>query len=730
MKILSLTTLYPNAANPHHGIFVENRLRHVQKRHKLDLRVVAPVPWFPFKSEQFGAYAKYAKAPRSEKRHGIEVTYPRYLLVPKVGMTAAALTLQRCFEQEMERLLEDGWDFDVVDAHYYYPDGVAAARAAEKYGKPVLITARGTDINLIPQYPRQREMILEASAIAGASISVCQALKDEMGNIGLATEKIHVLRNGVDLDMFQPAERDAARQKLDVSGKVILSVGHLIERKGHDLIIEALDDLPNITLMIAGDGPDKSALMAQAQTSGVADRVRFLGAVPHHDLPSAYSAADVLVLASSREGWPNVLLEALACGTPCAVSPVWGNAEVINSPEAGIVCDSRSPEAISRAISELFQDLPDRTQTRRFAEQYSWDQTSDSLFSLFRQTVASHAEKKKTTTGTKDWLIGTTCELKEMKPSLIVTVDTEEIFDWSDTSYSAHSVAHPKDIARFQTVCEQNSFKPLYFMSWPLMQDPSTVAYFKELHEAGKADLGLHLHAWVTPPIEGDHTPYTSYQCNLPEDLHKRKLETLVTAFKAAFGVSPIAHRAGRYGVSPMIHQHLIDVGVPYDFSPAAGFDLSGDGGPDFSAFDNKPWWRQETGDSQKLLCVPVTGARSIRRTRRVIPNSSKETLPGWVKKTTASLRLSPEHFNVEDLQALTKAVIDRETPLLVYSLHSTSLTQGATPYSQSTEGIEKILNTTDNYLRWFKENIGTHTCLSQVVKEAEKERPQLRDAN
>ncbi|MCI5046753.1 MAG: glycosyltransferase [Aquisalinus sp.] len=721
MKILSLTTLYPNAANPHHGIFVENRLRHVRKRHNLDLRVVAPVPWFPFQSDKFGAYAKYAKAPHAETRHDIEITYPRYLLLPKVGMTAAAHTLQHCFEREIEKLLDSGWDFDLVDAHYYYPDGVAAARAAEKFGKPVIITARGTDINLIPQYPRQREMILEASAIASASVSVCQALKDEMGNIGLASEKIHVLRNGVDLDMFKPADRNATRQELNVTGKVILSVGHLIERKGHYLIIEALEDMPDVTLMIAGDGPDRSALAEQARKSGVADRVHFLGAVPHHNLPSVYSAADGLVLASSREGWPNVLLEALACGTPCVVTPVWGNAEVISAPEAGVVCDARTPEAISRAVSHLFHNLPDRAQTRQFAEQYSWDQTSDSLMSLFHKTVTGHVAKRTAAITAQDWRIGRTCELNEMEPSLLVTVDTEEIFDWSDTTYSAHSVARPEDISLFQEVCEKNGFKPLYFVSWPLMQDRATITYFKALSETGKADLGLHLHAWVTPPFEGEHTPYTSYQCNLPEDLHRRKLETLVSAFKAAFGFAPLSHRAGRYGVSPMVHEHLIEAGIPYDFSPAAGFDLSQDGGPDFSASGNKPWWRQEY-DGGKLLCVPVTGARSIRRTRHVISGSNKESLPDWVKRTTASLRLSPENFDMQDLQALTKAITERETPLLVYSLHSTSLTQGATPYSQGAKDIQKILDTTQDYLRWFREKVGTDICLHRVVSEAAKE--------
>lgn len=699
---------------------MENRLRHVQKRHNLDLRVVAPVPWFPFKSGIFGSYARYARAPLSETRHGIEVSHPRYMLPPKIGMTAAAYTLQWCFEAEMQRLIDDGWDFDLVDAHYYYPDGVAAARAAEKFGKPVVITARGTDINLIPQYRRQRDMILEASAIAAASISVCQALKDEMGEIGLAKEKIQVLRNGVDLTMFKPVDREATRQKLNLTGKTILSVGHLIERKGHHLIIEAMAAMQDVTLLVAGDGPDKAALLAQAESAGCADRVRFLGAVPHHDLAEIYSATDILVLASSREGWPNVLLEALACGTPCVVSPVWGNAEVITAPAAGVVCSARSPEAIADAVNRVFANPPDRAETRKFAERYSWDQTSDRVMQLYSETVENHADRPMARIASPDWSVERLCELPDISPSLLVTVDTEEIFDWDNSDYKTHKVAPPEDIARFQSVCDRNGIKPLYFITWPLMQDAASVAYFKTLHETGKADLGLHLHAWVTPPFEGEHTAVTSYQCNLSATLHRQKLRTLIDAFEKVFGFTPISHRAGRYGVSPTVHEHLVEAGIRYDFSPGAGFDLSHDGGPDFSATGNTPWWRKADNGNESLLCVPVTGGRSIKRTRKVISGSpTARALPLLLKKTTAPLRLSPENFELEDLKALTHAVRENETPLLVYSLHSTSLTPQATPYSQMETDIEKILDTTDSYLKWFNGDIGRPTDLHQLISDA-----------
>src|SRR5436190_20168508 len=132
MKVLTYTTLYPNAAQPHHGIFVEQRLRQVRRRRDLPVRVIAPVPWFPFDHPRFGAYAAYARTPRVEERHGMEIAHPRYPVIPAVGMTVAPPLLAGATLPAVHRLQRDGFDFDLIDAHYFYPDGVAAAWIAKR----------------------------------------------------------------------------------------------------------------------------------------------------------------------------------------------------------------------------------------------------------------------------------------------------------------------------------------------------------------------------------------------------------------------------------------------------------------------------------------------------------------------------------------------------------------------------------------------------------------------
>ena len=384
-RILTYTTLYPSASAPNHGIFVENRLRHLVATGAVESEVVAPVPWFPFRHARFGRYAAMARNPADETRHGIRIEHPRYVVVPKFGMSLTPLTL---FWGSRSLIRASAANVDLIDAHYLYPDGVAAVLLARMMRKPVVITARGTDVNLIPHWPLPRRWIRYAAQHADGIVAVSEALKDALAALGVSSERITVLRNGVDLAMFKPRCRAEARRTLGLDGKILLSVGHLIERKGHDIVIRALPRLGDWTLAIAGDGPERPALQQLAAKIGVGDRVRFLGQIPHAELSSLYSAADVLVLASSREGWPNVLLESMACGTPVVATAIWGNPEVVSSPEAGLLVKARTPECISEGVARLYGSLPPREATRRYAERYSWDETSNGQIRLFDEILA------------------------------------------------------------------------------------------------------------------------------------------------------------------------------------------------------------------------------------------------------------------------------------------------------------------------------------------------------
>jgi glycosyltransferase involved in cell wall biosynthesis len=400
IRLLTFSTLFPHAARPNHGIFVENRLRHLLGSGEASSVVLAPVPWFPsgagtvlatrlpVGAARSGEWALHARAPRTETRHGIRILHPRFPVIPKVGMSLAPWLLYRAMIPHVARLLAEGQRFDAIDAHYVYPDGVAACWLGRRFGLPVVITARGTDVNLIPRFAIPRRLIQGAVRDAAALIAVSAALKQALVDLGAPDEKVMVLRNGVETGLFQPpADRAAARAALGLAGPTLVSVGGLIERKGHHRTIEAMRQLPGFTLLIAGEGPEHARLTGLIGQHGLADRVRLLGPWPHRELPALYGAADASVLASSREGWANVLLESMACGTPVVAADIWGNPEVVRAPEAGLIYQPNTPDGIADGVRRLFAALPDRAATRAYAEAFSWDATTAGQLALFRRVI-------------------------------------------------------------------------------------------------------------------------------------------------------------------------------------------------------------------------------------------------------------------------------------------------------------------------------------------------------
>jgi len=224
-------------------------------------------------------------------------------------------------------------------------------------------------------------MIRWAARRAAAVITVSAALKERLVALGGLAEQIEVLRNGVDLALFRPNGEPV------VGRPVLLAVGNLVPLKGHRLLVEALPLLPDCELVIAGDGPERGNLEKLAAQLGVADRLRLLGRVPQQELPALYSAARLLVLPSSHEGWPNVLLEAMACGTPVVASDIPGIREIVQDPVAGRLLSERNPRALADAVTALLADPPCRAETRTYAQGFGWGPTTDGQLALFKRVL-------------------------------------------------------------------------------------------------------------------------------------------------------------------------------------------------------------------------------------------------------------------------------------------------------------------------------------------------------
>lgn len=396
MKILTYTSLYPNSIQPSHGIFVERRLQKLCAGFDVDAAVVAPVPWFPLKSKKWGRYSVFARVPLLEQRNGIEISHPRFPVVPKVGAALTPATMTISTASTVSDVGRKIGGIDLIDAHYFFPDGVAAGRIAAKLNVPFVVTARGSDINLIAQSSGPRRAIRQTAKNAAAVIAVSQALANEMECMGIAHEKIHVLRNGVDLNQFRPTDREKTRRKLGIDGPVFISVGQLKEAKGHHIAIEMLLHLNTAILIIVGSGEYEKSLKDLVSKLDLERRVFFEQNLNAEELCRIYSAADALVLMSRREGLPNVVLESIACGTPVIATDVGGIREVIDQPGLGELVNERSSDAAVNGWRALEQRGVDKTMIRKLARAFSWEDTSLALHNLMTTCVSATDERSQT----------------------------------------------------------------------------------------------------------------------------------------------------------------------------------------------------------------------------------------------------------------------------------------------------------------------------------------------
>jgi teichuronic acid biosynthesis glycosyltransferase TuaC len=369
LRVATLSTLFPNRARPNFGAFVERQTRALAARPDIAVEVVSGRGLPPWPLTRHPRWAALAALAEHEIRDGLAVHRPRFPALPFAHsgrarrLAEAALPLLRALE------------CDVIDAEFFWPDGVAAMHLSRALGIPFSAKARGSDIALWGRNPAIRAQLLEAAEAAGGLLAVSAALKREMAELGMPADKIRVHYTGVDLDRFRPRERPP--------GRTILAVGNLVPEKGHRLLIEAAARLPDARLLIAGDGPERKRLEALAPPNAI-----FLGAVAHADMPALLAQADVMALASEREGLANAWIEALACGTPLVVPDVGGAREAVDRPAAGRIV-ARTAEAFAGAIAELLDSPPDRNAVRSAAERFSWERNGAELAEHLRRVAGA-----------------------------------------------------------------------------------------------------------------------------------------------------------------------------------------------------------------------------------------------------------------------------------------------------------------------------------------------------
>lgn len=394
--VLSLSTLYPNPANPRFGTFVACSLQALARRGRQlgdwQVSVINPVGVPPI---AIGRYREIAELPSVSEEHGIMVHRPRFTLIPKIGARRNAAAIARAALPVVEQIHREH-PIDIIDAEFFFPDGPAAAILARKLGVPLSVKARGSDITMWSRHDFARDQILQAAASATGLLAVSEALAQEMVRLGMARDKITVHYTGLDRDRFRPLGHEQLRAQLGrqlefelpLRDPVLASVGALIERKGHDVTIRALALLPEARLIVVGTGELGASLRELCAELGVSERVHFAGSVDHDLMPIILSAADVMVLPTSNEGLANAWVESLACGTPVVTCDVGGAREIIACDVAGRLV-AREPQAVAAGVRAVLAERVDPQAVAALAERFSWDANAEALAAHFERLTAT-----------------------------------------------------------------------------------------------------------------------------------------------------------------------------------------------------------------------------------------------------------------------------------------------------------------------------------------------------
>lgn len=396
MRILILTSLYPNPLQPTRAAFNRQQFAALAAEHQV--RMIAPLAWTDeWLRRRHRSSSDARPVERTRLCDGMIVHHPRYLFTPKVLRSRYgaffASSVRACFLDCVRQLRPD-----VVLGCWAYPDGWAAVRLAREAALPAVVKVHGSDLLLVEEYPARRPRTAEAVAGADAVIAVSRDLSSKAVDLGADPARVSVVYNGVDTSLFHPGLKEAAKSSLGctTAAPLIVFAGNLLPVKGLDVLLDALASVARsgvaFQCVLIGDGPLRHTLLGRTAMLGISSHIRFAGGRPLREVADWFRAADLVVLPSRSEGIPNVLLEAAACGTPFIASRVGGIPEI--APPHSLVEPGNAAELAARISSFLTggtpatAEAPFRTGT--------WADSAQSLAAVLRSAVdASKGQRRR-----------------------------------------------------------------------------------------------------------------------------------------------------------------------------------------------------------------------------------------------------------------------------------------------------------------------------------------------
>ena len=403
LKILMLTRLFPSQEFPGFGTFCMERAKALARY--ADVRIMVPTPYFPSWLPGMEKWKRWSKVElKGVTSEGSLISYPRYMSVPG-GLTwfqgiAMSHAVRRDFTEHYK-----GWQPDVIDGHFAYPDGYAATQLGKALDVPVMVTCHGSDLRLYPDIPIAGQMTRWMLRNADRVISVSSDLLKRSIELGTPEKNAIYLQNGDDPEKFRLLDQLELRTRLGLplERKIAVQVAALVDIKDHSLALQALailrerGEAPPMLVLI-GEGPLREPLEKEVQLLGLENDVRFLGSRPHAEVALWMGAADWLLLTSKAEGWATVYFEAMGCGRPVITSDVSSAKDAISDCAYGIVVESRTPADFANALMVASQKKYDANVIRSYAEMHSWNHWAQKAIEIVQSIQATnglHKEKQK-----------------------------------------------------------------------------------------------------------------------------------------------------------------------------------------------------------------------------------------------------------------------------------------------------------------------------------------------
>ncbi len=562
------------------------------------------------------------------------------------------------------------------------------------FGRRVILYCHGEEIateaesfadRLRPLYLRHAHGIVAVSAF-------CKSLI--VSQHAIAPERIAVVPNGVREEAFAAAGQPppSVASFWDGASHRLVALGRLVARKGHMVLLDAFlrvaEAFPGARLAILGDGPLRKRLEARIAETGLAGRVRIFPGLQDAAVRAVLHAADLFVLPTrtmpdgDTEGFGLVFLEAGAAGLPVVAGAAGGTVEAVIDGKTGLLVNGADAAAVSEAIIHLLADsrLARRMGAagRRAARAAGWHRRARQLAGLLDGSGVFAEPRPHYTPRRERAAAG----MPGTPPRLLLTVDCEECFPWTQRTPKGWWLAGQKELAAFHEALGAYSIRPLYLLTHPVLEDEAFSTLFAAWRQAGRADLGIHNHPWVTPPIFEWLNAYNSYPCNLPAHLEEAKIARLLALFRTRFKSAPLAYRAGRWGGSDRTPELLSQAGIPLDLSPAAHMLPAADGGPDHARLGPHPW---RAGGQRDVLVLPAAGVLWPRGP------DGLAFFAGSMRPFLRPQRFSPEMHPLSRLRRMAVAIEKTGTPVVCLSLHASSLVAGGNPYARDADAARRI---------------------------------------